>query len=384
MNCAGRKISSHLVTLYLVGRRRAARQLQIHPIRPTPIISPTQIQRTFTASAAPLTNEESQKPDISEAFQYYRHHSNSLHSLESAIKSRIYSKPAKEEDVIAALVVCKENAGKSRISAHTLQASPTATILSLDDSARPLAIKKAPESTMPSSEATELSRLAYTIISHPTVFLSKSVLDAYVDLAVYIRKISDIPSAFALYAKKPYFRPGAKNLSNTIPFLPKYAVPEEIASKALDAAVAAKSMELALDIISTTYGAPAFRWSKIIRKTIPAGLAVLLSPMACYILAQQAARYLNAADPDLAANYAFAGLLVYIGFTGTIGLVALTTANDQMKRVTWLAGTPLSRRWMYEEERAAYENVAKGWGFEDPNMRYCSKFAVFRRILLTI
>ena len=382
MNCAGKKISSPLVTLcsrYLVRRGKTAGQL--HTIRPTLITPLIQIQRAFAASATPLINAESQKPDISEAFQYYSSHSNSLHSLKTAIKSRVYLERAKEVDVIGALVVCKENAGKSRLSAHALPASPTATILSLDDSARPLAIKQEePESAVPSSEATELSQLAYSIISHPTVFLSKSVLDAYVDLAVYIHKISDLPSAFALYAKKPYFRPGAKNPSNTIPSLPKYAVPEEIATKALNAAIAAKNMGLALDIINTTYGTPAFRWGKIIRKAVPAGLAALLSPAACYILAQQASTYQNVADPDLAANYAFAGMLVYLGFTGTIGLVALATANDQMKRITWLVGTPLSRRWLYEEQRAAYDKVAKGWGFEDPNMRYGSKPTVLWEI----
>lgn len=370
MNCAGRKTSGHLVTLCsrcLVRRGKTIGQLHI-------IQSLSQIQRTFAASATPLTNEESQKRNMSEAFQHYRSHSNSLHALKNAIKSRVYSEPAKEEDVVAALVVCRENAGKIRLSGHGLQASsPTATILSLDDSTKPLAKKQEePESAIPCSEATELSKLAYSIISHPRVFLSESVLDAYVNLAVYIRKISDLPSAFSLYAKKPYFGPGAKNPSHTIHFLPKYAVPQEIASKALNAAVAAKDMELALDIISTTYGAPAFHWGKIIRKAVPAGLAALLSPVACYTLAQQAATYQNVADPDLAANYAFAGMLVYLGFTGTIGLVALATANDQMKRITWIAGTPLTKRWLYEEERAAYDKVAKGWGFEDLNMRYGS------------
>ncbi|KAF8420830.1 hypothetical protein EV426DRAFT_515401, partial [Tirmania nivea] len=215
----------------------------------------------------------------------------------------------------------------------------------------------------------ELAELAFTIITHPSVFISENVLAAYVDFAVYFRQLSNLPAAFALYAKKPYFRPGSSTPSKTYPILPKYAVPDEIASKALDAAVSAKYMELALDIIDTTYGAPAYRWNKIVRKAAPAGAAALLSPAAIHILAQQAAKYQDVVDQDLAAKYAFAGLLAYLGFTVSIGLVALTTANDQMERVTWLVGTPLSRRWLYEDERAAYDRLAQGWGFKDPNMR---------------
>lgn len=190
------------------------------------------------------------------------------------------------------------------------------------------------------------------------------------DLTIHLRSISNLPAAFALYAKKPNVRSGSKNPSKTYPSLPKYAVPDEIASKALDAAISAKDMELALDIIETTYGAPAYRWNKVIRKAVPAGTAALLSPAAVYILAQQAAKYQDVVSQDLAARYAFMGIITYMGFTASIGLVALATANDQMERITWLVGTPLSKRWLYEAERAAYDRVAQGWGFEDPNMRY--------------
>ena len=335
-------------------------------------------RRAFT-TAAPLLmstktkDKKAQGPDTSEALQYYRSHGTSLSSLTKAIKSRVLSNPPKEGDVIAALIACKEHAAHKRLSAHSTKASPTAAILSLDDTAQSFALKQGkaePTTLSPSPEDAELVKLAFTILTHPSIFISEDVLTVYVDLAVYLRQLSNLPAAFALYAKKPYFRPGSSTPSKTYPALPKYAVPDEVASKALDAAVSAKNMELALDIINTAYGAPAYRWNKIIRKAAPAGVATLLSPAAVYILAQQAAKYQDVVDQDLAAKYAFTGLLAYLGFTASIGLVALTTANDQMERVTWLVGTPLSKRWLYEDERAAYDRLAQGWGFKDPNMRY--------------
>ena len=48
-----------------------------------------------------------------------------------------------------------------------------------------------------------------------------------------------------------------------------------------------------------------------------------------------------------------------------LGLVALTTANDQMERVTWRVGTPLRWRWLREEERAMLDRVALAWGLKE-------------------
>ena len=48
-----------------------------------------------------------------------------------------------------------------------------------------------------------------------------------------------------------------------------------------------------------------------------------------------------------------------------IGFVAVTTANDQMDRVTWATGMPLRERWLREEERAAIDRVAGAWGFKE-------------------
>lgn len=74
-------------------------------------------------------------------------------------------------------------------------------------------------------------------------------------------------------------------------------------------------------------------------------------------------------DPTAATNMAFAGILAYVGFTATIGVVAVTTSNDQMDRITWATGTPLRERWLREEERALIDQVAGAWGFKDLSKR---------------
>ena len=70
-------------------------------------------------------------------------------------------------------------------------------------------------------------------------------------------------------------------------------------------------------------------------------------------------------DPTQFSQIAFVGILAYLGFTSVIGLVALTTSNDQMKRVTWANGMPLRERWLREDERAAIDRVASAWGLSD-------------------
>ena len=62
---------------------------------------------------------------------------------------------------------------------------------------------------------------------------------------------------------------------------------------------------------------------------------------------------------------AFVGIMTYIGATATMGIIAVTTANDQMERVTWATGTPLRERWIREEERMMLDLVASAWGFRE-------------------
>jgi hypothetical protein len=74
-------------------------------------------------------------------------------------------------------------------------------------------------------------------------------------------------------------------------------------------------------------------------------------------------------DVGPATWIAFSAIMAYVVFTSTMGVVALTTANDHMNRVVWIPGRPLRQRWLREEERAALDRVAAAWGFKDPLMR---------------
>lgn len=142
-----------------------------------------------------------------------------------------------------------------------------------------------------------------------------------------------------------------------------------MALQALETAIDAGDMTAALDVVDTAYGTPAFRRNKVICRALPFLTVATLAPGAIWVVAQQMAAWQDTVQHELAAQYAFGGLLAYVGLTGSIGMVALGTRNDQMVRVTWLRGTPLRERWVREEERAALDAVAMAWGFQNVNRR---------------
>ena len=90
-----------------------------------------------------------------------------------------------------------------------------------------------------------------------------------------------------------------------------------------------------------------------------------LAPVAAYVVASKLAMYQTTMDPAVATNIAFVGLCGYITFTSVVGVVAVTTANDQMERITWTQGLPLRERWLREDERAAIDKMAMAWGFKE-------------------
>lgn len=211
--------------------------------------------------------------------------------------------------------------------------------------------------------------LAYGIVTHPAVFITPEILYSYVALQSLIRDPAPIPAVFTLYANKPFTPAGSSRVVQPNRKQAKYAVPEKAASAALDAAVDAKDISVCLDIIDTSYSAPAFRRAKLIRRATPVGILGCLMPPLAYVTADAIAKYQDEVDHALAVQFAFGGLLTYVGCVGAMGLLATLTANDQMVRVTWAIGTPLRERWMREEERAALDKVAQAWGFEDPLKR---------------
>lgn len=219
--------------------------------------------------------------------------------------------------------------------------------------------------------ADSISRLATDLLKDEKVFISPEALKSYTKTLTLLRRAEHFPEIFHLYANKPvpeensspikYHKANPKSVNS--------AVPAELANMALDVAIAQRNLSLVLAIIDNTFCAPAFHRAKIFKKAgVPlAGLAG--APAACYALASWAATFQNSMDPSTATGIAFAASLAYVGGTSSMGILAITTANDQMERVVWLPGIPLRHRWLREEERAAMDKVAVAWGFKDPYMR---------------
>ena len=215
--------------------------------------------------------------------------------------------------------------------------------------------------------ADEISKVALDIISCPPVFITPSLLATYVDTQALLHRPEAIPPALLLYASKPSPRSGTNPIKYTAsnPKKASSAVPIPIASVALDAAIDAKNLPVCFDIINATVCAPAFLRNKLVRRALfPVSVAAMVPP-AAYVAASRWAIWQDTMDNQLAMNVMFGGLLAYISFTASIGLVAMATSNDQMDRVTWVIGTPLRERWLREEERAFVDRVAVAWGFKE-------------------
>ncbi|KAI9041963.1 uncharacterized protein KD926_006300 [Aspergillus affinis] len=215
-----------------------------------------------------------------------------------------------------------------------------------------------------------LGQVAYDILADEKVFISPEALAYYTKTATLLKQADHCPEIFHLYAHKPvpeensspikYHKANPKNINS--------AVPTELAHMALDVATEQRNLPLVLAIIDTTFCAPAFHRAKVFKKAaVPLG-ALGTTPIACYAIASWASTLQNTMDASTATGIAFAASLAYVGGVSSIGILAITTANDQMQRVTWLSGVPLRHRWLREEERAALDKVAVKWGFKNISM----------------
>ncbi|RPA91212.1 hypothetical protein L873DRAFT_1715034 [Choiromyces venosus 120613-1] len=293
--------------------------------------------------------------------------------------------PPSESQILFALTACQNfvNSHLKPTSKRLSGTNPTSAILSLDEgyhhdslgspqspvrsSAFPVAPTSGPQDISEQNKVvfTPLTNLAFELISHPAAFISPKVLSAYVSLQSMIRDPTPIPVVFSLYANKSYTSPGTATTIIPNANQSKNAIPWDVADAALCAAIEVKDMALCLDIIDTSYGLPAFRRAKLIREATPIAILAGLMPPVAYVIGDMLAKYQDDVDHSLALGFAFTGILAYITFTAGLGIVAVTTTNDQMVRVTWAVGTPLRFRWLREEERAAYDRVAQAWGFEE-------------------
>ncbi|TAQ88554.1 hypothetical protein B7494_g3147 [Chlorociboria aeruginascens] len=215
--------------------------------------------------------------------------------------------------------------------------------------------------------ASELSNLAHSIVKHPHVFISPEVLEAYVDVQSKLSRPGTFPEVFHLYANKPLPQEGTSPIrySRQNPNKSANAIPTIVANRALQAAIDTRQLGVAMDLIESTYTTKAFRRAKFIRKALVPSIGLTAAPFAAYVIASKLAASQTTMDTALATSLAFTGILAYVGFTTIIGVVAVTTANDQMDRVTWAPGIQLRERWMREEERAAIDKIAGAWGFRE-------------------
>jgi len=242
----------------------------------------------------------------------------------------------------------------------------TSALLSLDDAgSRVVQPHKVPPTTQKMIE--ELSMLAYSVVTHPPVFISPAVLDMYVSIQASLGTPETLSEILYLYANKPIAQEGTSPIrySNANPNKPASAVPPITAERALQAAINAKKLVTAMDIIQASYTTPAYHWSKFIRRGLLPVTAAIATPGAVYTVASQIAPLQTTMDTAMFTKVAFTGGLAYLSYTTAILIIAITTANDNMKRVTWAPGVPLRERWMREEERAAIDKVAVAWGFRE-------------------
>ncbi|KAL8762167.1 MAG: hypothetical protein Q9184_001787 [Pyrenodesmia sp. 2 TL-2023] len=248
--------------------------------------------------------------------------------------------------------------------------SPTSKLLSLEesqDSPRIHSPKTMVSEGPAKGAATQLvSSTAYKVITHPNVYITPKLLEMYVNIQSLLGRPRSFPEVFALYASKAVPKPRSNPIEYTTPYpnKPSAHIPLPIAKTALAAAIKTKQLPLCFDIINSSVCAPAYRASKFFRRAFVPLSGAVMAPFAVYKLASELSTYQSSMDSAMATQVLFAGILAYVGFTATIGMVAITTANDQMDRVTWATGTPLRERWMREEERMLIDRIAGAWGFQ--------------------
>ena len=213
----------------------------------------------------------------------------------------------------------------------------------------------------------KLSEAIYELVASPNVFITPRILDAYVSIQSKLSCPETLAPIFELYASKPVAVPKTSPTQYRAqnPKKATAAIPLHIAKTAIDAAADIKNLPICLDIVTKTVSTPAYKRNQWLRRgTLPVTAAVL-APFAAWQIATFYGTYQDMLDPEVARNLTFAGVLTYLGATSTLGYIAVTTSNDQMRRVTWVDGTPLHERWIREDERALLDQVALRWGFNE-------------------
>ena len=267
-------------------------------------------------------------------------------------------------DALASTLLEADTSKGSPSSPPSPSAATTATSALLGSVNTPPATSAIP--TKPSLLA-DISRTVEAMLRDPTVFITPALLRAYVDLQARLHQPSSFPEIFHLYAHKLIPTPSKDGTITYAPATPQKissAIDSTTANRALAAATSARDLELAIDVIETSFRAPAFARAKLLRRALVPTIGLAGAPLIAWTLSTQFSLYQTTMPASTATGIAMAGILTYMTSISTIGYVVVTTSNDQMDRVTWAPGVPLWERWTREEERAAVDRVAGCWGFE--------------------
>ncbi len=283
-----------------------------------------------------------------------------------------------EKDVFALLLDLHEFANRLIFGSSAPPTKVDTAKAILDDLQEPDGLKDTISSAQLTSSASmpiafrlrteeSVAKLAYELLRDHKVFITPRALDIYTRIQCLLGRPKYIPEIFFLYANKdiPIAKSSPIKYKKPNPNSSRNAIPIELSDAALQAAINKKDMQLAIAIIDTTVALRAYRIAKTIRKASLPALALFATPAIAYSGAHWVSTYQNVWDPEMAKYTTMAGALAYIGTLSTIGFVAITTWNDQMQRVVWALGTPLTYRWWHEEERAYFDRIAMAWGFQE-------------------
>ncbi len=214
----------------------------------------------------------------------------------------------------------------------------------------------------------KISTAAYTIISHPNVVITPRLLKAYIKIQAHFGKPETLPEVLELFAAKPKPRLSAGSIEyvGRNPARAENAVDKDIAESALTVAIEAEGFrccgrhhrkQLCDDCIRAVQDSQGYHDSSCLpyhgaNRSCRARSAVLL--------------FQDAMDQALASKIALAGMLAYAGFMASLGVVVVTTANDQMKRVTWTPRYPPQGTDGYARtSERLLDKVACAFGFSD-------------------
>ena len=276
-----------------------------------------------------------------------------------------------ERDIREAFMICEQLAEKvdePQVDGSSAKIHATSALLSL----RRNEFQREP--TDPASNASQaaekISKLAFDIVAAPHTFITSKLLAMYVRIQTTLGFPQSFPRVFDLYTTKAIPQAGTSPIRYKEANMKSAtaAVPTHLAYAALDSAIEARDLPLCLSIVETTARTPAFKRAKFVRYALLPVTALSLSPLAAYTLAVQLSKlplFQSTMEPQAVISMITAGFMAYIVFTTMLGVVAVTTSNDQMERITWISGTPLVERWMREDERAMTDRIAMAWGFQE-------------------